>query len=462
MYEDYELDLKFVFYQGAKKWRKMIVIGIITAIFFSIYKTNTLLSVYFDKEKYEVARNEYKIISDEHEAKGTALANEIVNIKKTIDRQEAYNENSILMKIDPFDEYVGTVSLFIDSGYLIMPELTYQNVDKTKYILSAYEGYMNDGELINKILEKSTQIKESRYLKEILNIEINGDTLTIILKNTDEKSCIELISLIKSGLEEKTLEIKQKLGEYEYSILNESYYSTVDLSLDEYQRYNEQYVADLVIELAEKNDEYKEWKISHAPKFIYQTNNIVKSVIKSFVIGGVIGGVISFIWYAFKSAITDTVLSAGEIKKRFNILILGEIPKRTKKKSFIDNKIATLFGETKLSESTSVCNMIFSNINAILSGIENKTVGLIGDLEDDSIMELLKNIEKNECGASVEIIGDILNSAEAINMAQKVDYVILVETQGKSKYTQISEEIERLHIWKKELLGVIVRDVDGN
>ena len=43
----------------------------------------------------------------------------------------------------------------------------------------------------------------------------------------------------------------------------------------------------------------------------------------------------------------------------------------------------------------------------------------------------------------------------------EADYVILVEAQEKSTYSEIERELEQLLAWKKKVLGVVVVDVDA-
>ncbi len=68
---------------------------------------------------------------------------------------------------------------------------------------------------------------------------------------------------------------------------------------------------------------------------------------------------------------------------------------------------------------------------------------------------------KWEKGYSVEQIPSILRDPSAVPAAMAADYVVLIEKQEESTYTQIERELEELAAWKKKVLGVIVIGVDA-
>lgn len=83
-----------------------------------------------------------------------------------------------------------------------------------------------------------------------------------------------------------------------------------------------------------------------------------------------------------------------------------------------------------------------------------------GTIDQREIESLLSGM-KWEKGYSVEQIPSILRDPSAVPAAMAADYVVLIEKQEESTYTQIERELEELAAWKKKVLGVIVIGVDA-
>ena len=79
-------------------------------------------------------------------ATGETLSREIANLEETRAEREAYNADSILMKINPYREFNASLQLYVATDYQIVPELTYQNIDLSNRILRSYLTYMVNGD----------------------------------------------------------------------------------------------------------------------------------------------------------------------------------------------------------------------------------------------------------------------------------------------------------------------------
>lgn len=460
MNEDREISLRYIIYQGFKKWRVIVITGLCISLILGIYKTIGTIIILNNSEKVQHEKKTYEILLDNFEAKGVAIQNAIKNIEESKRRQEDYNNNSILMSIDPYNEYVGTFSIYIDTNYQIMPNTIYQDVDKTDYIINAYVNYITNGELYNQLAKTSDKITEERYLTELININTDNNMVTISVKNVDEESCRQLVDLIKKAIDEKTYEVKSILGDYTYTIINESFYSNVDLELDVYQKEKNKTITDLTSSLAKKDSQYSKWLLTKRPEFPYSRNRIVITIVKLMVVGGISGILIMFFGYAILSIFTDKIISADELKKRANVNILGEIPRQNKQHNrFIDRKIRQFFHIRSIpTNATDACRMISSKIHVMIKN--EKTIALVGSLSQKDMQELLLNLEKSNPKFNLVAAGDITNQAEAIDKVKISDGIILVETVNKSTYTLIRDELEMLHMWNKELIGVIINEAD--
>ena len=83
-----------------------------------------------------------------------------------------------------------------------------------------------------------------------------------------------------------------------------------------------------------------------------------------------------------------------------------------------------------------------------------------GNISVAEIEKLLSNMDFGE-GYQAEAVKSILADASAVSRVLAADYVVLVEEQEKSSYSQIEQELEQLGAWKKKVLGIVVVGVDA-
>ncbi len=464
MKDEQEINLRFTIYKTLKSWRRIALVAIILALLFGGYKTYVLSSKYNDNIAMEKERAQFQIEMDNYREKGDSLTSEINNLKKSKLTQDEYNNNSILMKINPFNEYVCSFSVYVDSNYKILPELSYQNIDNTKRLLDAYSNYLTQGELYSEIMENSSQISERRYLTEIISTNVSESSALINIKvvNVNEESCTEIKNLIMTGLSKKTQELQDLIGEHSCTVVNESSYENVNLDLDKLQQANNQYVAELVKNLFDKTQEYNKWVSAGEPVFEYNIERIVKSIIKTILLTGLIGTLLGLVYYFFIAITSNKISSTKELKDCRGITVIGEIPTKRKRKFHFVDKWFAWIGEVNLKSSDydHICKYIGRNIQGMLSEKE-QTVVFVSTSNKEKVEPIISKIEKNKGSHVFKLAGNILMDSFAIDLVQNADCVVLVEEQDKATYTQLQDEIDHIMLWKKSVLGVILIETDA-
>ena len=62
---------------------------------------------------------------------------------------------------------------------------------------------------------------------------------------------------------------------------------------------------------------------------------------------------------------------------------------------------------------------------------------------------------------NISVCGDVDMLPDSIEKVEKSDYIVLAESQGKSKYYEIEDLMNRLDRLNKKVLGVVLTDVDA-
>lgn len=319
MYER-EIDLvQLIKYLWKRVW--IMCVGAVVGLVLVLGLQNLIQSSQESSEDTEELTSFEKEMK-EYEDDYAQLEMEIANLEKSIEEQIAYNNNSILMKINPYDKKSVAGQFYIDSDYQIMPELTYQNRDITTSVARAYQSLASTGELakyINEHLEKP--IKE-RYLNELISLSYSGDSvLDVKVVHTDIDSAREVYNLIIDYMNQKKGEFEKNIGSYTITLLNESESASVDLGLKESQVANLDAINTLRENLTKKQESFD--------TLVMPTQGIS---LKLPVIGAIFGGFVVAAVFVVLFLIDTTLKTEQDIALVLGVPVLGNIPVMEEKK----------------------------------------------------------------------------------------------------------------------------------
>ncbi len=475
-----EINLGKVIYRILRDWRSIFIIALSIALLTGA--GNLVL------KKIKISNTEYITTAEENYnreltafyARGETLEREIANLEETREERETYNANSVLMKINPYREYNASLQLYVSTDYQIVPELTYQNIDLSNRILRSYITYMVNGDMYQYIMDNISKPIELRYLKEILSISGDYDNrmVTLSVRGEDKQSCEEILDYALSGILAKQREIADAIGEHEIVSVNQSVYETVNLELDEWQKGNLQYVSELSIRLQEKAEEYAVWEASPEPGREFTDRAVVRDSVKKMILGFLVGAVFAAVFIAFRYIMSDKLQDAGELKNRFGLRVVAQVPGVHKKRVWVgfdrlfsrmgglvlcERDAATLAkvaGESVKAEMMMLERSVSVSEKTKAAGESPITLIFTGSIET-SEMEKLVSLMDWQDSYSVRCVPNILSDPTAVLTVMEADYVVLVEKQEESVCSQVERELSELAAWKKKVLGFIVIGVDA-
>ncbi|MBP3568898.1 MAG: hypothetical protein J6K04_07000 [Lachnospiraceae bacterium] len=464
-----EIDLKWLLYRVLRGWRTIVVWAVVIALAVGIGGTVLNLVKINDPEYIEAAKENFEREHASWVATGENFEAQLENIAEAKKEQMEYNEKSVLMQIDPLREFHASFEMYVNYEYQIMPDMAYQNIDLSDRILKAYATYMTNGELYQKIIDGVSFDMERRYLSEILNVSVDYNTNMISVSVTQQSAeyCQEILNIVKAALLEKYNDVNATIAEHTLSDTNAAAYETVNLALQEVQKANRQAVTDLDISLQEVNEEYLEWKQEPEPQAEFTLAEVVKGGIKMLIIAGVAGAVVVAVIIAFGALMSGRLLNPEDVKSRFGLRIVGQLPvARTKKPfAFVSRWFSKFGGITATPEDYDrLAKMIGSSIRSDIASREGaadwKKIAFTGTARAE---ELKQAVDAMGIGKEFTVVcaADILTNAEAIEKLSGADCVVLVEKQEESTIADISKELEALKAWNKPVLGAVVLNTDA-
>jgi capsular polysaccharide biosynthesis protein len=461
-----EITLKELFFIVMHGWRNIIATALIFGIIFGSYKSLTGFRTLKDEATLKNLENSYQTSLSTYETNKTSLEKEIDNIKTSLDRQQEYNDKSILMQINPFNKQKASISFYVDTNYKIMPNLIYQNTDITNMVIRSYLSIAQDGELFNYILNHLSYDIERRYLKEIVTVTEDYDNHMIFVEvvHSDNELCKEIYSLVRECFEQAKDSINEIVGEHTLSVVAESSQAVVDFNLEQIQKTNLQTVTDLENALVEKQ---KSLEILKAPiKTTINNTTIIKSIIKFIILGGIIGIFFAMVLLTFIFIMSDKLTSGNEIRNRFKLKLLGVINYNNKKRifNFIDKWLNSLEGVSNNNlNKEEALKLICANLKASINNENEKlksnyNIVMTGTIKKEEIEKLTKDIYSNlaKDGYQIHCGENLCYSAETTEKIATCDAVIIIEKVGQSTYTEIVKMLANINDLEQKVIGSII------
>lgn len=463
-----EIDLKWLLYRILRAWRPIAFWAILLAFVVGAGKLGLNLLKINDPEYIETTRTQYEREHAGWVSTGENLEITMENLVREQEKQQEYNEKSILMKIDPLRENIASIQFYLDYDYQIMPDMAYQNIDMSDRILSAYGTYMTNGELYQYILDNLSYELELRYLKEILGLSIDYGTnmITASLRHQDTASCQEILKLVETGLLSRQPDISSAICEHGLIATNSASYEQVNLDLEQTQKDNLQAISKIDIRIQEVNEEYLEWKKEPEPHLEIGRRWAAKNAIKLTIIAGLAVGVLACGIIAVGCILSGSLKNPVDMKSRFGLRIIAQLPQERQKKkpfAFFSRWFAAFGGiKTVPEDYDKLAKMAGTSIKSDLTAQNTgyKTIAFTGTLAEE---ELQRVIDATGLKDSYTVLSasDILTNAASIEQLSAADCVVLVEKQEYSVLTDIEKELESLKAWNKPVLGVIITNTDA-
>lgn len=194
---------------------------------------------------------------------------------------------------------------------------------------------------------------------------------------------------------------------------------------------------------------------------------VIKILVRQMLAVGVFAFVGIIILYAFMYIISDKVKSIIDYELNSNLKLLGAVVLETNKyNNAVDRFIKkcrgiNLYHKDRSQHIKRISNVIKAELS-VKTCCEHNTIALVSVCSRECVEEFERIIanEKIE-NVTFKIASDILTSADSIKTVMESDYVLMVECQEKTTYAQLNSSICMIDSWKKEVIGLVLTDVDA-
>lgn len=431
-----------------KKWKYFFIGLLIVSLLFGF------IGIYKVQKKYSANNNVTTKEKVSVSGKDLDDVEAILTLEKAIKSQRAYNQNSILMKIDSNNK----PNISLKYQFIISDDTDLQ-VDSSRIdqARKAYQNILFDEELYRLINDTLSTDIESKYLKELIGTET--DTSGIIVYNitgNSEEMARGICDALKQYLSNSKMILKN-YRDVKVCLDSELYSEILDMGLlgtqTNYHNNLQNLEATLETRLASMSDKAKEY-LSLCRKE-YENNNyqsgqiLYKEVSNSENVNMkrkiyevilfdlkrvVLFSFLFLIFWTLKYLFTQKLMCTEDLKDMFGIRVLGFIKSdKTDKLEYTAEKLVRLAGTKQQLGVLSTCkDEILEIMNHLCETIRNHNLN-VNDLSE-------------------------LNEIELLHRIKDCEGIVLVEKIGSSSYDSMEVIINQLQEFEMDIIGAIVVD----
>lgn len=470
--EEMEINLIDLMFYLLRRWKSMVVLAVLGLLLGAgIYMLKSPGSEEVAEEETQ-SEVDLEAMKEELEITDSALANmKTANeYQKLYEKQIEYNQNSLIMQLNPTEMYTGTLKYYISAG------------NNTDLISACYQNLLLDSGIFSEICERTGLECGEEYVREMVWSSLSGKNVAVINYNelTDEdggafqsevvtysviynnpETCEKILEVLQERVARLNQECQETYGEH----LQEQIYEGVRLSVDTgyitRQKTNIDAENAYITNITKIENEFTEDELAYYNALytddvkeieIEETEEAggiqVKSLIKWLLVGIILG---LFCWggyYLLRYLFDKRVKYAEEISSYYGIHLIGRYQDGEK----------TLKGIDRLQEQMVNKNAgDYSNKEYLASAISllnEKTLFMVGNTEDEGVAGLMKSIQglcqKAECGNLMQ------NDTDALERAKDKEGVVLFVKKGTDTHPEIQRELEICRLQKLRVVGAVV------
>lgn len=443
--EEYiEFDIKALFFHILRQWKPIVVWGLVLALvlggWMAYAEYGTSLAV--DTE------NGYWMEYQQYQDQIAAYEDHIAVTQSRLDTLQEYIDESVLMRLDPRNAYRAKAVYYVDTGYQILPENTYQDTDKTSTLTWYYRRYITNYSLYEEI---GAEIGlDAKYLVELVEVALpNDSTFYISVRYPTAEGAMLIVDMMQEKLDDAKKELTESIGDHTLALMEDGCGAYIDDALKDLQKEADEEVLDLKDDLLAYSQELLELKEGSAPDEL----NIMSAFIKWFIIGGVLGAVVVIIYLFLKTIIGNRVYASSQLTSGFHADILGEVICSADVLPLVARKINGLEG--CLAENSD------GNLEFIAEKVKNHcgdatNIVVCCDTESGVNQTIADELNPYLSGIHLLPIGNLLKEAAALRALAECDAVLMIAERDKSKNATIQNIMKVVSSYSKELIGFIV------
>lgn len=361
---------------------------------------------------------------------------------RNLAKRYEYMNHSLLKDVNPYEYKVLTQNYYVQS-----PTNSPEDSDGQMALIALRE-YAKNG--INwDILKQEANVAAGTYLQELVQAEIEENTLQIKLIVSEPDLSQKMMDIIEEGLKNQFALLQKKAAMPDYRLLVLERRESVDANWE-----NSRWLAQRMAEINELETSRDTFVKSYAAASVLQNgspkNISWKKVAKWTFAGALLGGFLSFLGVALKIILSGTVLSGTELSHSWNLPMLANISISEKGRR---QRILNLESENSGILSAEVQGELLHNY--LLQTKTLHSINFLSDQKGEEVSELMQKLTA-PTNLNYFLADNILADVKQRETFAKCDGVILLVKKEVSTYRSVCLFLTLAQRYHKEVIGFIV------
>ena len=313
-YEE-EIDLIDLLFYLLRRWRPIMLAALLLAVILGAYKVTTGAREQQNTELVQEAKDRYEAEKAAYEQTKDGYERDIASLLKSIETQDTYLENSVLMKIDPFAKSVARADIAVSVNTMMTePEILIS--DPADAYVKAYASALKSGRDMEQI-GKELGI-EANYIDELIVVDSDyaSNTVSVSVSATDPEMADKILEQLLKRIPEQQEEIGEKMGLHEIQVLNRSMDIVMDMDLADTQKAESDRYTSYQKALTDKKKALKDLSEPSVPESISK-KVLVKNGAKYALIGAIAGIVLVSGGFGVCYLVGGKLHTAEELERSF-------------------------------------------------------------------------------------------------------------------------------------------------
>ena len=469
--EDREINLISLFGHIFYKWRIIVLYAVVFCFLGAVFQWYRSQKDEIEIEKtyaeYHRQLTNYKSSISTYEKERDAVQADITDIYNYIDQ-------SVLVKINPYQEAFATADLLFDvqdEGYSLdlADSITIKN-DGVERVLGSYISFLSNRISYDPLMQEYDLA--DRYIRELVGFSSDSAkrSISLSVRHVSQADAERILDYVISRLEQEQPTFSKDLPKHSFCVINKNVRERVDNGLITSINQEKTNVTTTVLnsiymdrtktvaaleERIEEIDNALEILKKEEPQRVEvaESTGILK-----FALIGLIGGVfLALCVLVIPLVLGGKVLDKDELVKSIGLSLLAAFPHRKKKGLYLD-RLADhmLSADTGITEDE-VYTVAVKEIDRVLEGKKGNILIAAGDnLKSATLQALLEGLSKQNDGNHYLLADHFGNNLSTQQAMETCDKVVVAIGTGKTTMESVKNIVEKASQYKKEVIGMIL------
>ena len=446
-----ETNLRDLFFDVAYRWRSLLVAALIGAVLLGTFQYVSLESIHREGKKTQEEK-QYEIdLQNFHDSINNTRTN-IRNYTKLIKEKTDYMEESVYMSLDSQNEWVAFNRYYIQMDQAVldaMPEIAQE--DPADYVAAVYTATLTSG-LDPDEMEALLGTGKKEYINELIAAwsDTASNTITVQVIGDSEETVLTQMDYFVNRLMTVSAPKAQEVGAHTLTLMNSDVTCTTDNNLSTKQSEIQNQVMSWQTTLMAQREQLNELEDKEEPT---PPGNHIK---RFAAIGFILGALVLAAVYALRYILGGRLHLTKELTEHYGLACYGDFAHSRARQP--GKGLDKWFENWEFNHMVTDPETVREGICALLrEDGKTRRVLLTGTISGQSLEALGKALKAklgNAC--ALEVRGDLLHDATALEEAKRADTVILVEEKHVSRLSDIAREVELVGLSAANVGGCIV------